>query len=342
MLKVIELFSGIGAPRKALQRLGVPHEVVGISEIDKYAVRSYEAIHGETRNYGDISKLEKLDYADLWIYGFPCTDISLSGPLHGIREGTRSGLLLEVERLLNRAKEDNKLPKYLLMENVKNLVGKQFKSDFDRWLSELDKLGYNTYWKVLNAQDFGIPQRRSRVFAVSIRKDIDEGKFEFQTPPPKNVLLKDFLEKDVDNLWYFRPDLQQRFEERVLPKIADSLTETTGCIIEKCAYEVIGTTDVCCTLMQNDYKGYRNQRRTAVFDVKYDADGNKKVRIRKMTPREHFRLMGFSDEDHAKAAAVCSNTQLFRQIGNSIVVQCLEWVFISLFTAQRELNVESN
>ena len=94
VITVNELFSGIGAQRAALERLGVPHKIVGISEIDKYAIKSYEAIYGETRNYGDISKVEKLDYADFWTYSFPCTDISIAGKQAGIIQGqTRSGLL---------------------------------------------------------------------------------------------------------------------------------------------------------------------------------------------------------------------------------------------------------
>ena len=106
MLKVNELFSGIGAFRMALINLGIPHEIVGVSEIDKYAIQSYEAMYGATRNYGDISKVEYLDYADLWTYGFPCQDISLAGNLKGIVKGqTRSGLLYEVERLLAEARE---------------------------------------------------------------------------------------------------------------------------------------------------------------------------------------------------------------------------------------------
>lgn len=161
MLTVNELFAGIGAFRKALIRLGIPHEVVGISEIDKYAIKSYNAIYGETRNYGDISKVERLDYADLWTYGFPCQDISLAGQLKGIVKGeTRSGLLYEVQRLLAQAQSDDALPKYLIMENVKNLVGKKFRPDFEGWLGWLDELGYNNYWKVLNAVDYGIPQNR--------------------------------------------------------------------------------------------------------------------------------------------------------------------------------------
>lgn len=162
MIKVNELFAGIGAFRKALERLNIPHEIVGISEIDKYAIKSYEAIYGATRNYGDISKVAKLDYADLWTYGFPCQDISQAGHQAGIIKGeTRSGLLYEVERLLSVAAEHEELPKYLILENVKNLVGKKFIKQFEAWLSWLDELGYNSYWQVINAKDCGIPKIES-------------------------------------------------------------------------------------------------------------------------------------------------------------------------------------
>ena len=156
MITINELFSGIGAQVAALKRNGVKFNVVGISEIDKYAIKSYEAINGKTRNYGDISKVESLDYADLWTYSFPCTDISLAGKQAGLTDETgkqtRSGLLFEVERLLKKSVEEGNQPKYLLLENVKNLVGKKFKPEFDKWLKTLDSLGHNNYWIVLNAK----------------------------------------------------------------------------------------------------------------------------------------------------------------------------------------------
>ena len=163
MLKVNELFSGIGAFRKALINLKIPHEIVGISEIDKYAVKSYEAMYGQTRNYGDISKIDTLDYADLWTYGFPCQDVSIAGLKRGIvKNETRSGLLYEVKRLLVNSALVDELPKYLIMENVKNLVGKKFKADFDKWLDWLSRMGYENYWQVLNAKDYGVAQNRER------------------------------------------------------------------------------------------------------------------------------------------------------------------------------------
>lgn len=169
-IKVTELFSGIGSQVAALKRLGVDYECVGISEIDKYAIKSYEGINGPTHNYGDISKIDRLDYTDLLIYSSPCVDFSLAGKQAGLIDTdgkqTRSGLLLEVGRLLMKMSDEKILPKYLLMENVKNLVGKKFKPAFDIWLKALEAIGYNNYWKVLNAKDYGVPQNRERVFVV--------------------------------------------------------------------------------------------------------------------------------------------------------------------------------
>ena len=144
-IKVFEAFAGVGAQRMALRNLGIDFEVVGICEIDKFALKSYEAIHGECNNFGDISKVNpnELPNMDLFTYSFPCQDLSIAGKKEGLKEGTRSGLLYECEKII-----EIKKPKYLLLENVKNLVGKQFKNDFDKWLNYLESLGYKNYWKV--------------------------------------------------------------------------------------------------------------------------------------------------------------------------------------------------
>ena len=213
MLTVNELFAGIGAFRKALIRMGLPHEIVGISEIDRFAIKSYEAIYGEVRNYGDISKVEKLDYADLWTYGFPCQDISLAGKQAGVVQGvTRSGLLYEVERLLRRAKEDGELPKYLIMENVKNLVGKKFKNDFLTWCRTLEELGYKNEWQVLSAADYGVPQKRERVFCVSVRSDLGQN-FSFPEPVELDKRLVDVLEplEEIDERYFLSDRLIESF-----------------------------------------------------------------------------------------------------------------------------------
>ena len=146
-IRVFEAFAGVGSQRMALRSLGIEHEVVGIAEIDKYALASYKAIHGDCPNFGDISKIEPhiLPDMDLFTYSFPCQDLSVAGKQAGLGENTRSGLLYECEKVI-----EAKRPKYLLLENVKNLVGKKFKPEFDKWLEYLEGLGYKSYWEVLN------------------------------------------------------------------------------------------------------------------------------------------------------------------------------------------------
>ena len=159
-LKVFEAFSGYGSQSIALRNLGISHKVVAISEIDKYAIKAYEAIHGPTLNLGDISKIkvEDIPEHDIFTYSFPCQDLSVAGKQAGLHKGTRSGLLYECEKIIEHCR-----PKYLLLENVKNLVGKKFKPQFDEWLDYLESLGYTSYWKVLNAKDYGIPQNRESI-----------------------------------------------------------------------------------------------------------------------------------------------------------------------------------
>lgn len=374
MLTVNELFAGIGAFRKALIRLGIPHEIVGISEIDKYAIKSYNAIYGETRNYGDISKVERLDYADLWTYGFPCQDISLAGQLKGIVKGeTRSGLLYEVQRLLAQAQSDDALPKYLIMENVKNLVGKKFRPDFEGWLEWLDELGYNNYWKVLNAVDYGIPQNRERVFCISIRKDIDTG-YTFPSPVESDTVLMDKLEpvEDIDEKYFLSNEcVKRRFTknqineekgygfkfspvEREEAKIATTVTTiprghevkimdnrpivriaeaTKKGFAEATIGDSINIAYPNSKLRRGRVgKGRANTLSTSPQQAVITEDSNmENIRIRKLTPRECWRLMGFDDEDFNKARAVNSDTQLYKQAGNSIVVNVLEAIMGNMF-----------
>lgn len=205
-IKMLSLFSGIGAFEKALENLNVEIDLVNYCEIDKYASKGYSLIHNipETMNLGDITKIDTSSLPndiDLITYGFPCQDISLAGKLKGFEhegERTRSGLFFEALRII----EDTK-PKFAIAENVKNLTSKKFANEFQIVLESLDEAGYNNYWKVLNAKDFGIPQNRERVFIVSIRKDIDHG-FEFPTPFPLELRLKDMLEEEVDEKFYLK------------------------------------------------------------------------------------------------------------------------------------------
>ena len=316
------LFSGIGSQEKAMQNLGIPFKVVGISEIDKYAIQSYEAIFGKTFNYGDITRAEKLNYADLWTYSFPCQDISVAGKQRGIKEGTLSGLLYEVQRLLEVAKEEKTLPKYLLLENVKNLVGKQFKAQFKDWISYLDELGYNTKWQVLNAKDYGIPQNRERVFALSIRKDIDKN-FEFPQKEELKLRLEDLLESEVGEKYYLS---QQQVDNFIKNGNLNCNPSGKGMNGKVCIDDTQGFDGV---RVYNNYSPTLRANRSGLKVME-------NLRIRKLTPLEYWRLMGFSDNDFIKAKnSGVSNSQLYKQAGNSIVVKVIEKIFYNLLITEK-------
>lgn len=243
------------------------HTITSRTSINK--LKQYYLADKLSHNLGDISKVERLPYADLYTYSYPCTDLSVAGKGEGMVikcdkcehtwpidfehpennnacpkcgnidiASTRSGLLGQVQRLLTVSYEDGTLPKYLLLENVKNLVGKKFKVQFDAWVNWLDLIGYNTYYKVLNAKHYGIPQNRERIFAISIRKDVDTNGFTFPEAIPLTTRLKDVLEKNVDEKYYL-PD------DRI-----DKILNSTF-IQEK---KRIQLTDVCDTLLARDWK----------------------------------------------------------------------------------------
>lgn len=203
MIRLLSLFTGIGAFEKALKNLNIPYELVAFSEIDKYAVKSYCNIHNEmeNKNLGDIRNINTNDIPkeiDIMTWGFPCQDISIAGKLKGIEEGkTRSGLYYEGYRILKEV-----MPKVSIIENVKNLTSKRFKTEFLKILKDIEDLGYNNYWKVLNAKDYGIPQNRERVFIISIRKDFDRYSFKFPLKQDLKLKLKDVLEDSVDEKYY--------------------------------------------------------------------------------------------------------------------------------------------
>ena len=413
-IKVITLFTGIGAQEAALKRLEIDYEVVGISKIDKYAIQSYEAINGSTYNYGDITKIPMLDYADLWTYSSPCQDFSTAGKQQGIRNSdgslTRSGLLLHVERLLVDSVIRGDNPKYLLMENVKGLVNKKFKPDFDRWLERLEQLGYNNYWQVLNAKDYGVPQNRERVFVVSIRKDVDTKGYKFPEKIPLVKRLKDVLESVVDEKYYLSDKIIKGFFKKIernknkpngfnrsinvsnVNNVSSTITarywkcgitdpyipvicasrgrnpdnpsdRTTGAPTEqRLEINQTGCTNTITTVQKDNYViepriiQVGNIVQTDSFGGNpqrghvYSAEGcspalntmqggglepkiTENLRIRKLIPRECWRLMGFTDVefDCAQMSGI-SNTQLYKQAGNSIVVDVLVGIFKELLS----------
>lgn len=465
MLKVLSLFSGIGAFEKALERLNIDYELVGFSEIDKYAIKSYCEIHGvsESLNLGDVSKIDTSTLpkdVDLLTHGSPCQDFSMAGKQAGGDKdsGTRSSLMYETIRIIGDIK-----PKYIIWENVKNLLSKKHIHNFNNYLETLDELGYNSYYQVLNSKDYGIPQNRERIFTVSIRKDIDPYNlfqpFPFPEKQELKLRLKDILENNVDEKYYL--------SEKMIKYISANNEKWTGnnneALINKSVASTINTGEGCrrcdaSNYISNDLPDNADLkviRKYEIFDTEksihqagsvydnnglsptldtmqggyrqpcieikdepkigkmtpalktspdfgvvinplkgitdkswqfeqqvYDSEGitrsvkagggsgnipkviigstqehaaistngivptltsametggghvpmhNYDLRIRKLTPKECWRLMGFDDEDIDKCIAIgISNSQLYKQAGNSIVVNVLVEIFKEL------------
>lgn len=410
MLRVLSLFSGIGAFEKALKNIGKDFELVNYCEIDKYASKAYSMIHNvsEDLNLHDVTKIDtsKLHDIDLITYGFPCQDISIAGRQRGFTDNkgnrTRSGLFFEALRII----EDTK-PKYAIAENVKALTSKKFESEFETVLNSLNNAGYTNYYAVLNAKDYGIPQNRERIFIVSIRNDLNCGLFQFPIKRKLNVLLKDYLEKEVDDKYYIDNERSRNLINQIVtknciikstpvdgtifdPKVKDICNcisarydagiqnqKSIGCmVIEPSKINRLGNLygeNMGTSMGGNVYSpegiiptlttsqgGNRQpliaesnpivigsmQKHTAMNDegvcpclttAMGTSGGNTPMivedtpefRIRKLTPKECFRLMGFSDVDFDSIHGI-SNTQLYKMAGNSIVVNVLEAIFKNL------------
>lgn len=213
-LRVFEAFSGYGSQSMALRNIGVDYEVVGISEIDKYAIMAYNAVHGETKNYGDIAKIdwEEVPDFDFLTYSFPCTDISNAGIQLGFEEGsgTRSSLLWECKKAI-----DAKMPKFLMMENVKAIASGKFLPGLLKWQEYLTLKGYTNFTAILNAKDYGIPQNRERCFIISI---LGDAWYDFPHPIPLRLKLKDMLEESVDEKYYLDQKRVDEFIANLDPK----------------------------------------------------------------------------------------------------------------------------
>lgn len=223
-MRALELFAGYGSQALALENLGIDF-TSDISELDRYAIQAYNQLHGNTHNWGDITKIDekKLPYYDLITYSSPCQDFSTAGLGKGgdAGSGTRSSLLWECERIIRAVK-----PKYLLMENVKNLVGEKHKHNFIRWLRVLEMMGYQNFWKVLNAKDYGVPQNRERVFVVSI---LGCGQYLFPNPKKLEKRLKDVLETKVDKKYYLSDDVVDKFLKSSFRSERDKLQNKDIC-----------------------------------------------------------------------------------------------------------------
>jgi len=402
MLKVIELFAGVGAQAEALKRANIKHEVIAISEIDKYAIQTYRKLHGWVTNLGDIKKIEELPQADLWTYSFPCTDISISGQMKGFDKDSNTGssLLWEVQRLLEKGKDNGTLPRFLLMENVKNIVSKRFLPLFQTWVDYLSSLGYKSFYKVLNARDYNVPQNRERCFMISILNF--DGEFNFPETTELKVTLQDLLEKEVEERYFlsdrfikYACDMENRNGfirgKRFRPhdgesKVAYTITTNPGgratdnfvmlpavgairgrpngnggytqklhvkdepivntittvqkdnvILVPQATKAGYAAAEVGDGIYTNRMKYKRGvvqksmipTLKTSVSDIGVVVtDKDELINIRRLTPRECWRLMGWDDERIDVAfSSGSSETQLYKMAGNSIVVNVLTRIF---------------
>ena len=419
MLKVLELFAGIGACSKALENLGIEHEIVDAVEIDKYAIKSFNAVHGTNFEPQDITKWDKDIEVDLITHGSPCQDFSVAGKGAGGDKGsgTRSSLMYETLRIVEKLK-----PQYVIWENVKNLLSKKHWHNFESYIRAMEDLGYESQYKVLNAKDYGIPQNRERVFTVSIRKDMPSKEFYFPTPVTLDKRLKDILEDEVEEKFYLNSKQIEgmkmskfnsaNIDNRVQGDVASTLLARdykdpkcvrVGGLYDSdetkhqagSIYDPNGISATLSTMQGGNQepiiveepfiaasrgRGEKNEQQlepnmtgssntlTSVQKDNYvvlpgaygrnfgsrgkiqdkngitstlqaamgEGGGNVPLvepdfRIRKLTPKECWRLMGFKDTsfDKAKEAGI-SNSQLYKQAGNSIVVNVLEGILKNL------------
>ena len=335
-MKVLSLFSGIGAFEKALYNLNVPFELVAFCEFDPPASNSYCAMHGvdKSKNLGDITKVDEKKLPkgiDLLTYGFPCQDISNNGKQKGFfsEDGrkTRSGLFFYALRIIEEVQ-----PAVAIAENVKNLTSKKFSEEFKIVLESLEQAGYINYWAVLNAKSYGIPQNRDRVFIVSIRKDVDTESFKFPEGFHLEVNLNDLLEDVVSSELY----VEIPFDE---PN-ADFIRISGSEVIVKEATRKGYATAVRGDSINLEFPNSKTRRgrvgrqtaqtlTTAPQQAVVVYDGSS-VRIRMLSAKECFRLMGFDDSDFEKAKAVVSDRQLYKQAGNSIVVNVVQHILQAL------------
>lgn len=357
MIRVLELFAGIGACSKALTNLGIEHEIVDAVEIDKYAIKSFNAIHGTNFEPQDITKWDKDIECDLIMHGSPCQDFSVAGKNAGGDEGsgTRSSLLYETLRIVEKVQ-----PNIVIWENVKNLLSKRHKHNHEAYIQRMSDMGYDSATQILNAKDYGIPQNRERVFTLSIKRGSKLVKtYTRPEPRPLEKKLKDMLEDEVDEKYFISENMMNYFmgvnqkpskfprKERFIANInrkdqdrANSITTAPGqrptdnFIAEPFIVASRGrnpnnpsdrTTGAPTVQRLEPRKDGVTNTITSVQKDNYVASS---LRIRKLTPKECWRLMGFDDADFDKAQAVgISNTQLYKQAGNSIVVNCLEAIF---------------
>ena len=317
-LRVLSLFSGIGAFEKALDNIGIEYDLVNYCEFDKYASKAYSLIHNvpELLNLGDITKVDEnnLSECDLITYGFPCQSFSVQGKKLGFKDKEKGGLFFETMRVASKLK-----PKYLIAENVKNLVGHDNGNTFSTILNTLNDLGYNNYYKTLNSVDFGVPHRRERIFIISIRKDLDNNKFEFPSGQKLNKTVRDIVDSSCKNRHIkdsLRPYLNKQYHKEFkskdgLIKVFDGVSQGyfTSSFSQNRIYSIDGVSPTLTT-------GYDSP-------VFYEINGL-------LNGKERLLLQGFAEEDYNNIKDLIPESQIAKQAGNSISVNVLESIFKNL------------
>lgn len=308
--------------RSRLKNINFDYELANFSELDKYAIKSYTSIHNVNQdlNLGDITKIniDKLpSNIDLITYGFPCQDISIVGKQKGFfdenNNKTRSGLFFNALNIIKKVR-----PKIAIAENVKNLTSKKFEKEFNIVLNSLKEIGYNNYWKILKASDFGIPQNRERVFIISIRQDIDDGTFSFPKTIPLKNKIKDFLEENVPIDFYSNIFIDNNYIKKQEDKFSVYKSKNSIALYNTCEirsgvanYLTQGLTrkEVSVAVSRTDGISY-TLRASNVMEIAVPSlNKNFKYQLRKLTPLECFRLMGFSDTDFIQAALQCNEEE---------------------------------
>ena len=309
MIKILELFGGIGSPRKALINLGIPVKAIDYVEIDEKAVKSYNSIFKKDLEYKTQNVVGYNLKPDILIHGSPCQNFSIAGKQEGGDKGsnTKSSLMWETINIINQMGEWK--PKVVIWENVKNVLSKHMIHNFNLYLSEMESMGYTNSYEVLNALDFGLPQRRERVFTISMLNGI---KFNFNKLERKAYRpISEFLEDTTEDKYIVT-------QQSILKKINNSNSKFKG--------KIYIIEDYCMTITTKQMRCPNS----GVIDLK---DG----RYRYLTERECWRLQGYEDEDFE--AALKSNPSregklngaLYKQAGNSIPVPIFESIFKELF-----------
>jgi DNA-cytosine methyltransferase len=316
-LKIISLFSGYGTQELALKYSDIKYKNIANCDILKSANEAYDSLHTTlVGNLGDVSKVDEKTFpeCDFLTYSFPCQDISISGVQRGITKGTRSGLLYEVERIV----EHNK-PKFLLMENVKNLVSKNHIEKFNDYIEKLNSLGYGSAWMVLNGADFGCPQNRERVFMFSVLDEssasVSERMIKVLDMKKERVPMRPFIEEKVDSKLFFTAPY-----DKITPKKNASVCKLVA--------------------RRNDIK-YDQTRRIYSIDACspcLTTSGSPQImtddsKLRTLSAREGYRFMGVKDVDIDKLLTTSLSTkQHIALAGNSICVPVMQAIFEQFFS----------